>query len=142
VPLFRSGKPLCRLSLSANYAAAAGEQDPPWDVIDEDPAGQYGAGIVTIDRDGYYLITAGFGRLSGGSSSESYGRLLVNGGLQLSVTMVATANTVGLSGARNLFMTAGSTVEWRVNGRSTAGFTMRKETTYLEVMRIGPVRWT
>jgi hypothetical protein len=142
VPLFRSGKPLALLGLSAAESVSSGFHIPTWDLIDEDPTGQVGAGVVTIERDGYYLLCAGVGRQGVATASAIFVRLMVNGSTVANGQSASVTTAVGVTCARYLQLDAGELVKMEASVHSSATASYNAGNTFFSCVRLGPVRWT
>lgn len=143
MPTFRSGKPYCLLTLSGLTSHTAGQHQVPFDVAVEDPVGQAdGAGGVTIDRDGLYMVSYGVGRNSVASTSVVNARAFVGAVILSGSNGPSTTSAVIVSGARTEFLEAGDVVTLQALLHTSITADFATLSTYLSVVRVGPVRWT
>jgi hypothetical protein len=142
VPTFRPGKPWRRLTLTADKAQSGALAAFPFDAAAED--GEWGVGsdhtTTVVEHSGLYLVCAHGIRAAGLNSTLTIG-ILINGAVTAANTADA-ANAVryaGSSSARQLV--AGDTIAMAVAGTSAAA-KLTVAGTALEIVRIGPLRWT
>lgn len=143
MPIFRGGYPLCLLTIVAGTAAPAGTNAITWSAADEDPSSQWdGTTGIVADRDGLYQISWGVGRGSVASTSVLAGFARVNGANVSAQSINTSTVTNQVSGCRVVRLVAGDVVELfaLLHGSLTPAY--QQFVTYLEVVRIGPVRWT
>jgi hypothetical protein len=143
MPAFRSGKPYATFGLSVNQnAAGPGPVTPAWTVTDEDPTGQIGSGVVTIERTGFYLCTATFARGATATTGVPRVAIYLNGTLIAETVAANGAGSVSCCAARYLELEAGDQVTMQVNGHPTATYNILAAGTSFSVVRLGPQRWT
>lgn len=143
MPIFRGGYPLCLLSVVSGVAHPAGTSAITWSAADEDPAGQWdGTTGIVADRDGLYQVSWGVGRGAVASTSIVAGFARVNGTNVSAQSINTTTTAAQLSGCRVVRLVAGDVVELFALLHGTLTPAYQQFVTYLELVRIGPVRWT
>lgn len=142
MPLFRPGKPYRLLTLATAYAPGAGNQTVTFDTLAEDGDWDVSSTMqnTVVALDGLYLVTFGAGRSAPGSS-VAWNVSLQKNTVQQSADIATAANATA-SGAGSWVgqLVAGDSLRVRVSDAGTG--TLTNGRTHLEVVRIGPVRWT
>lgn len=143
MPVFRPGKPYWFRGLSAGYAPGAGQQAVAFDQDDAD--GEWGAGsnstLIEVAIAGLYVVTAAVGHGVVTTSAVAATRIEING-VQVAENSSATSTgQVSSTASVMAQLVVGDTVLLRGTvGGGTNEFDPQR--THLEVVRIGPVRWT
>lgn len=143
MPSFRVGKPRLRLELAANVVLAAGFQLVPWDLVVFDDVGGYdGAGTYTFDRPGLWLFGSQLRRDAVASSSNVFGRSMLNGVLDYSSPDISTTAAQARHFGGLVQVEEGDTYRIEVRLHTTLAATLTAGTSWWWMTRIGPERWT
>lgn len=142
---FRVCKPRTQLGLVADQATGTGTFTVSWTTeLEAEGEALWSAAaptLVTIPRDGVYLITASYRRSAAGGN---YGLTLRKNGVGIRAVLLANANAaveMGFSLTTLQHLDAGDTLDVR-GATSGATSSFRAFGTNLEVARLGPDRWT
>lgn len=143
MPAFRTGHPRTRLIMTATHAMAAGVNTLSWDAADYDDESQWnGTTDILIERAGLYLLNVQVSRVTGGSSSPVIVRIVVNGVTTLLVGQTVPANGNMKAGVLGVLeLDAATVIKATVQFSATEVINMSATSTYLEAIRIGPVRY-
>lgn len=143
MPIFRPGKPKAGLARSTDYvnvAAPGGLVDlDVVEFLEGDITAQVSPHAIVVDLAGLYMVTSGL-RL--GASALPAVRTMnarLNGAPFIVEVGPTSSTNSAYAGARMADLVEGDTLDLTLNG---IGVLVQAAATFLQVARIGPVRWT
>lgn len=144
MPLFRPGKPRCRLRRTTDQVFAAGFQTITWEVADYDDVGGWdGTSGYVVDRGGFYLLLARVGRTAQASAQSLIIAPAINGVRQADSRVGNSTGTV-LGGTTSdlLELDYLDVITIQAQGSSSTAWTAQGIYTAFQLTRVGPIAWT